>query len=73
MAGFDAQRGRSEGSRTAGYVLATALGAPLIALVAVIVLRSTGLAIAVGLMAATLGLTFAIRAWSENRSVRFPD
>lgn len=73
MAGFDTQHARSGGSRTAGYVLATLLGAPLVFLAAVVVLRSAGLAIAVGLMAAILGLTFALRAWSEDRNARLPD
>ncbi len=73
MAGIDSQRGRSRGSRTAGYVLATLLGAPLVFLVAVVVLRSTSLAIAVSLTAAMLGLTFALRAWSEDRGLRLTD
>lgn len=73
MAGFDAHRAKSEGSQTAGYVLATALGAPLVFFVAVLILRSRGLAVAVALMAAILGLTFALRAWSEHRSARSSD
>jgi hypothetical protein len=73
MAGFDTQHGQRGGSRIAGYVLATLLGAPLVFVVAVVILRSTGLAIAVSLMAAVLGLTFALRAWSEDRNTHLLD
>lgn len=73
MAGYDTQRGKSKGSQTAGYVIATMLGAPLAFFVAVLVLRSTGLALTVAVAATIVGLTFALRAWSEDRSARTYD
>jgi hypothetical protein len=73
MAGIDTGPARRGGSRVAGYVLATLLGAPLVSFAVVFILRSPGLAVAAGLTAIVVGLTFAFRAWSDDRNARLPD
>lgn len=72
MSGIDPQRAQT-GSRLAGYVLGTLLGAPFAFVAVALIFRSPGLGVAAGLTAAVLGLTFAGRAWSEDRTARLSD
>lgn len=73
MSGIDPQRAHRGGSRVAGYVVGTLLGAPLVVLAVAFLSRSPGLGVAAGLTAAVIGLTIALRTWSEDREPRVSD
>ena len=72
MSGIDPQRAQTGGSRVAGYVIGTLLGTPLVFFAVAFIFRSPGLAFAASTTAAVLGLTIALRAWSEDRNARLP-